>query len=160
MRARYLALAALPLLAACGGAVDSDEVLATVRATEQAQVQAVAAKDLRGATRNYEPGAEVLVPGGAPVTGAPAIEAELGRMLADANFKIAMKPGDGWAAESGELAVTTATGTVTTTDATTGKPVTVPISNQTVWRRANGVGWKIASEHNASLPVPEAAAGG
>lgn len=160
MRARYLALAALPLLAACGAAVNPDDVLATVRATEQAQLQAVAAKDLRGATRNYQPDAEVLVPGGAPVTGAPAIEAELGRMLGDSNFKIAMEPGKGWAAESGELAVTTATGTVTTTDAASGAPVTVPISNQTVWRRQDGVGWKIVSEHNASLPAEEAATDG
>jgi hypothetical protein len=30
--------------------------------------------------------------------------------------------------------------------------MTVPIVNQTVWRRADGVGWKIVSEHNAALP--------
>ena len=154
--ARTLALMALPLLAACGSA-DPNEVLETVRATEQAQMEAIAAKDQRGAVRNYEPGAVVLVPGGAPVTGAPAIEAEFGRLLGDPNFKIAMKPGTGWAAESGELAVTTATGTVTTTDAASGEAVTVPISNQTVWHRQDGVGWKIAAEHNAALPVAEAA---
>ena len=49
--ARTLALAALPLLAACGAA-NSAEVLEPVRATEQAQLQAIAGKDLRGATRN------------------------------------------------------------------------------------------------------------
>ena len=156
--ARTLALMALPLLAACGGAANPDEVLATVRSTEQAQLEAVIAKDLRGATRNYEPGAVVLVPGGAPVTGAAAIEAEFARLLADPNFAIAMETGDGWAADSGELAVTTATGTVTTTDAASGEAVTVPISNQTVWRREDGVGWKIASEHNAALPVAAVAA--
>ena len=149
--ARILALLALPLLAACGG-VDPDEVLGTVRDTEQAQMQAIAAKDLRGATRNYDPAAVVLAPGGASVNGAEAIEAEYGRLLADPAFAISMEPGDGWAAESGELAVTTATGTVTTTDAETGEPVAVRIANQTVWRREDGVGWKIASEHNAPLP--------
>jgi ketosteroid isomerase-like protein len=154
--ARTLALAALPLLAACGSA-DPDEVLATVRATEQSQLEAVAAKDLRGAVRNYDPGAAVLAPGGASVSGAAAIERAYGQLLADANFKIAMAPGDGWAAESGELAVTTATGTVTTTDAASGEAVTVPISNQTVWRREDGVGWKIVSEHNAPLPAAPAA---
>ena len=160
VRARYLALAALPLLAACGGAADPDEVLATVRATEQSQLEAMAAKDLRGATRNYDPGAAVLAPGDASVSGTAAIEGAYEALLADPNFKIVMQPGDGWAAGSGELAVTTATGTVTTTDAASGEPVTVPISNQTVWRRQDGVGWKIVSEHNASLPVAEAAAGG
>ncbi len=152
MRASTLTLALLPLLAACGSA-NPDEVIDTVRATEQAQMQAIAADDLRGATRNYETGAEVLVPGGAKVTGAPAIEAEFNRLLADANFAIEMKPGPAWASEGGELAVTTATGTVTTTDETTGEAVAVPISNQTVWRREDGVGWKIASEHNAPLPA-------
>ena len=154
--ARTLTLAVLPLLAACGAA-NPDEVLDTVRATEQSQMQAVAARDLRGATRNYDAAAVVLAPGGAPVTGAPAIEAEFGRLLGDASFAIAMEPGPGWASESGELAVTTATGTVTTTGAD-GAAVTVPISNQTVWRREDGVGWKIASEHNAPLPQPAATA--
>lgn len=158
--ARILALAALPLLAACGSA-NPEDVLATVRATELAQMEAIAAKDLRGATRNYEAGAVVLVPGAAPLNGGPAIEAEFGRLLADPNFSIAMKPGAGWAAESGELAVTTATGTVTTTDAASGEAVTVPISNQTVWRREDGVGWKISAEHNAALPqaAPSPSAG-
>jgi ketosteroid isomerase-like protein len=157
--ARTLALAALPLLAACGSA-DADEVLATVRATEQAQLEAVAAKDLRGTVRNYDPAAAVLAPGDASVSGAAAIEGAYTRLLADPNFKIVMKPGGGWAAESGELAVTTATGTVTTTDAASGEPVTVPIANQTVWRREDGVGWKIVSEYNAPLPAAAAPAGG
>lgn len=152
--ARFLALAALPLLAACSSA-DPAEVLGTVRDTEQAQMQAVAAKDLRGATRNYDPAAVVLAPGGASVNGSAAIEAEYGRLLSDPAFAIAMEPGDGWAAESGELAVTTARGTVTTTDATSGQPVTQPIANQTVWRRADGVGWKIVSEHNTALPAAQ-----
>jgi len=152
--ARYLALAALPLLLAACGAADPDEVLATVRATEQAQLQAVAAKDLRGATRNYDPAAVVLAPDGASLNGSTAIEGEYGKLLADPRFAIAMKPGTGWASESGELAVTTATGTVTTTGAS-GQAVTAPIANQTVWRREDGVGWKIVAEHNAPLPATD-----
>lgn len=155
MRKTFLALAALPLLAACGAA-DPDEVLGTVRDTEAAQMQAVAAKDLRGATRNYDAEAVVLAPDGASVSGSAAIEAEYGKLLADPAFAIAMKPGPGWASESGELAVTTATGTVTATDAASGEPVTVPVANQTVWRKQDGVGWKIVSEHNTELPQPAA----
>ena len=157
MRVSILALAAVPLLAACGSA-DPREVLDTVRATEQSQLQAMAAKDLRGATRNYDSAAVLLTPGGASVSGSAAIEQQYDMLLADPNFAIAMKPGEGWAAESGELATTTATGSVTTTDAASGEPVTVPIVNQTVWRRADGVGWKIVSEHNAVLPQPAAGA--
>lgn len=157
MRFKLLALVALPFLAACGSA-DTGEVLETVRATEQAQIQAIAAKDLRGATRNYDAAAVVVAPDGVAVSGSAALESEYGKLLADPNFAIAMEPGEGWAAESGELAVTTAKGSVTTTDAS-GAPVTVPISNQTVWRRQDGVGWKIVSEHNTALPPPAATGG-
>lgn len=151
---RTLALAALPLLAACGSA-DPDQVLETVRATEQAQLQAIASKDLRGATRSYDPAAILVAPGSGPVSGAPEIEQHYGTLLADPNFRLELNPGPAWAAESGELAATTATGSVTITDAETGEPVTVRIANQTVWRKEDGVGWKIASEHNAPLPADE-----
>src|SRR5690606_39799008 len=154
VRAPILTLALIPLLAACGSA-DPDEVLTAVRATEQSQMEAIAADDLRGAIRNYEADATVLVPGGSHVTGAQAIEAEFQRLLADPNFALTIEPGKGWVSESGELAATTATGSVTTTDAETGEPVTVRIANQTVWRKEDGVGWKIASEHNAPLPAGE-----
>ena len=47
---------------------------------------------------------------------------------------------------------------VTLTDAESGGPVTLPIANQTVWRREDGVGWKIVSEHNSALPSASAGA--
>jgi ketosteroid isomerase-like protein len=155
--ARTLALTALPLLAACGAA-DRGEVLETIRATEQAQLQAIASKDLRGATRNYAEDAVLVAPGEAPVGGLAAIEVAFKPLLADANLKLEIEPGEGWAAESGELAVTTFTGTLTTTDAASGQPVTVPIANQTVWRRADGIGWQIVSDVNTALPQPAAMA--
>jgi ketosteroid isomerase-like protein len=119
VRAQAFALMALPLIAACGSA-DPGEVLETVRATETAQLEAMAAKDLRGATRNYDTAAVLLTPGGTPASGVTAIERRYADLLKDPNFAIAMKPGEGWAAESGELATTTATGTVRTGDAASG----------------------------------------
>ena len=153
---RTLALMALPLLAACGAAADPDEVLETIRATEQSQMQAIAAKDLRGATRNYAEDAVLVAPGEAPAEGLPAIELAFKPLLADANFRLESTPGTGWAAKSGELAVTTSTGTVTVTDAASGQPTTMPIANQTVWRRADGIGWQIVADYNTALPQPAA----
>jgi ketosteroid isomerase-like protein len=153
--ARYLAPAMLPLLAACGSA-DSGEVLETIRATEQGHFQAIAAKDLRGATRNYAQDAVLVGKAETLVSGIAAIELAYKPLLADANLKLDVTPGAGWAAESGELAVTTFTGTLTTTDTASGQPVTVPIANQTVWRRADGIGWQIVSDHTS--PLPQAAA--
>lgn len=151
--ARTLALAALPLLAACGAA-DSAELLEPVRATEQAQLQAIASQDLRGATRNYAEDATFVVPGGTPVSGIAAIEVAFKPLLVDPNLKLEVTPGEAWAAESGELAVTTFTGRLTTTDAASGQPVTVSIANQTLWHRADGIGWQIVSDYNATLPDP------
>lgn len=159
--ARYLAAAALVLLTACGAA-DPGEVLATVRATEQAQLQAIAARDLRGATRSYAEDAVLVAPGEARADGIAAIEVAFKPLLADPNLKLEITPGEGWAAESGELAVTTFTGTLTATDAASGQPVTVPIANQTLWRRADGIGWQIVSYHTSSLPqaAPQTPTGG
>ena len=152
MRARFLALAPLVLLAACGSSADPDVVLETVRATEQSQLQAFESKDLRGAVRNYAEDATVVTPGQAPAADGEAIAAAFDELLTDPNFKIEVTPGPGWASESGDLAVTTATGRITTTDAASGEPVTTPIANQTVWRKPAGKPWAIVSEYNVALP--------
>lgn len=148
--ARTLALAALPLLAACGAA-DPKEVLDVVRATEHTHLQAIVAKDLRGATRNYAEDAVLIGPDAAEASGIAAIELAYKPLLADANLKLEVTPGAGWAAESGELAVTTFTGTLTTTDAASGQAVALPVANQTVWRRADGIGWQIVSDLTTPL---------
>jgi ketosteroid isomerase-like protein len=149
---RILALAPLALLAGCGSSADPDAVLETVRATEQAQLQALGSKDLRGAVRNYAEDAVVVTPGRAPAANGEAIAAAFDELLDDPNFRIEVTPGPGWASESGDLAVTTATGRITTTDAASGEPVTMPIANQTVWRKPTGKPWTIVSEYNVALP--------
>ena len=154
--ARYLALAALPLLAACGAA-NPDEVLKTIRATEQAQIQAILAKDLRGATRNYAQDATLVAPGEAAVGGIAAIEVAFKPLLADANLELEITPGKGWTAESGELAITTFTGELTMTDPASGHATSVPIANQRLWRRADGIGWQIVSDYNVALSARQSA---
>ena len=151
-RIALLALAPLTWLAACGSAADPDAVLETVRATEQAQLQAFDSRDLRGAVRNYAEGAVVVTPGRAPAADGEAIADAFDALLSDPNFRIEVTPGAGWTSESGDLAVTTATGLITTTDAASGKPVTMPIANQTVWHKPTGKPWQIVSEYNVTLP--------
>lgn len=155
MRSPLLALAPLALLAACGQSADPEATLDTVRATEQAQLEAIAAKDLRGAVRVYEDDAVMVTPGGAPVSGAAAIGTAFEGLLADPNLKLEVTPGPGWAAGSGDLAVTTFTARFTATDPASGQPVTVPVANQTVWRKAEGAPWKIVSDQNVALPAGE-----
>ena len=78
-------------------------------------------------------------------------------LLSDPHFKLETTPGPSWAAEKGDLAVTTSTGRLTTTDDVSGQPATVDISNQTVWIKETGAPWRIVSEYNVELPAPAAA---
>jgi uncharacterized protein (TIGR02246 family) len=155
VRARYLAatLLALLLLPACGSPADSEAALESVRATEQAQLQAIAAKDLRGAVRNYQDDAVLVTPGAPLAQGGEAIAAAFDGMLADPNLKVEVTPGPAWVSESGDLAVTTSTARYTTTEPGNEKPVELSVSNQTVWRKSAGKPWMIASDYNVELPA-------
>jgi ketosteroid isomerase-like protein len=154
--ARYLALAPLTLLlVACGSSADPNSTIATVRATEQAQLEAIVADDLRGAVRIYADEATRVAPGSAPLSGSESIGAMFERLLADPNFAIEMTPGPAFAATSGELAVTTSTVRVTSTDPVSGEAVTVPMANQTVWRKPTGMSWEIVSDYNVALQATE-----
>jgi ketosteroid isomerase-like protein len=153
MSRALLALAPVTLLAACGAAaVDQSAALDAVHATEQAQLQAIADKDLHGAVRNYRDDAVLVAPGSAPATTGDAIAAEFDELIGDANLKIELEPGPGWVSESGELAVTTSTGRMTTTDPASGQPVVSRIGNQTVWQKPTGKPWQIVSDYNVALP--------
>jgi uncharacterized protein (TIGR02246 family) len=140
------------MLSACGSSADPDSVLEAVRATEEAQLQAIASKDLRGAVRNYADDAVLVTPGHAPATGSEAIAAAFEAMIADPHLTIETTPGTAWAAESGDFAVTTSTVRYTTTEPGTGSFVDHTISNQTVWRRPTGKPWEIVSDYNTQLP--------
>ena len=148
-RASIVALAPIVLLAACGSSVDPEAALEAVHATEQAQLQAIAGKDLRGAVRNYEDDAILVTPGKAPASGGEAIAAAFDELLADPELKIELTPGAAWVSEGGDLAVTTATLIYTSTEG-----VSV-VSNQTVWRKPTGKPWRIASDYNVALPDAE-----
>ena len=153
-RTAILASASLALLlAACGSSADPDAVLESVRATEQAQLQAISGKDLRGAVRNYADGAVLVTPGQPPATDGEAIAAAFDAMLSDPNLKVEVTPGPAWASESGELAVTTSTARYTTTEPGTDRPVVQTVSNQTVWRKPTGKPWQIVSDYNVVLPA-------
>jgi len=151
-RYSILAPALAIALAGCGSAGNPETALEAVRDTEQAQLQAIAAGDLRGAVRNYEDGALLVTPGRAPASGGEAIAAAFDEMLADPNLKVDVTPGPAWAAENGDLAVTTSTARYTTVEPGTGKPVEQTVSNQTVWRKAAGKAWMIVSDYNVELP--------
>jgi len=147
-----LALAPLAFLAACGPSVDADDVSETLRLTEQAHLDAIAAEDVDGIMKLYEEDAVVMVPGEGPVSGTSAIRAYFERMVADPNLTIQTTPGASWTGAAGDLAVTTYTASFTHSDPESGERRTVPMNNQTVWTKDTGSSWKIASDYNLALP--------
>lgn len=148
-----LCLAATSLLAlsACGSA-DTEAVQETIRLTEKAHHDAIAAKDVYGATRSYTDDAMLTLPNTATVAGKDALGKTYEAYLADPNFAIEVAEGPSWVASSGDLAVTTYEAEVTMSDAA-GQAIVVPVANQTVWTKIPGKGWQIASEHNVGLPA-------
>lgn len=151
-----LVLAPALLLAACGSA-DTAESIDAIRNTEQAQLDSIANKDLVGAVRLYTDDAKLVRPDGSVLEGGEAIAQAYGDLMEDPNFALSIEPRDGWAAESGDLAVLTSAVSLTTTDAETGQPVTQELNSETVWTRATGATWKIVSAYTAPA-APAAAA--
>lgn len=145
------------LLAACSG-TDPAESIDAIRQTEQAQLDSIAGKDLVGAVRLYTDDARLVRPDGSVLQGGEAIAEAYGDLMEDPNFRLTIEPQDGWAAESGDLAVLTSAVSLTTTDAATGQPVTQQLSSETVWTRATGATWKIVSAYTAPAAPAVAAA--
>lgn len=159
--ASALSLAALGLTACGGGVEDPQDVLDAVSSTEAAQLEAMAAGDARGATRFYATDATVHMADGTVLNGFDAITANFETLMSDANIAITSEQGPGWAAASGDLAVTTSDMHITTTDAATGEPVTQAIRGQSVWGKTTTGNWKVVSEflintadESAAAPAP------
>jgi uncharacterized protein (TIGR02246 family) len=152
MRIRCLALAPLVLVAACGTSADPAATLDTVRLVEQAEIEAIRSDDLDGVLRNYAEDAVLVSPNSAPAAGAAAIRTAFEQMLADPSLEIELTPGPGWAAASGEMAVTTATMRFTSTEEGADAPTTLTVANQTTWRKADGAPWQIVADYNAAVP--------
>ncbi len=157
-------LAPMLLLAGCGGGKDPAAVVDAVRATEQAQLQSLAADDLVGVVRLYADDAVLVRPDGSRIVGGAAIADEYGALIADENFALSIEPVGGWGSAADDLAVLTSNVDFTTSDPETGEPATLPMFSQTVWRREAAGTWMIVSAFNAPRQAaqpaePEAAEG-
>lgn len=152
MKKLYIAaLAPMAMLAGCGGGADPDEVVATIRQTEQSQLQSIESDDLVGIARLYADNAVLVRPDGSVLEGAVAIVEEYGDLLEDPNYALEIEPLDGWASAADDLAVVNSRVDFTTTDPDTGEVITLPLNSQTVWTRDTGSTWKIVSAYN--VPV-------
>lgn len=157
---KYVLGAALPLalLAACSGGANPDEVVETVRLTEQSQLQSIESGDAVGIARLYADDAVLVKPDGSVLAGGAAIAEEYAALLQDPNFALAIEPTGGWASAADDMAVLTSHVQFTTSDPETGEPVTLDLNSQTVWTKASGGTWMIRSAYNVAQPVAAAPA--
>ena len=161
MRNSVLAtLAATTMLAACSGGADPETVIATIRATEQAQLDSIASDDLVGIARLYADDAVLVRPDGTRLVGGAAIADAYGDLIADPSFHIKVTPAEGWASASEDVAALASNVDITTTDPESGQPVTEHMISQTVWTRQTGGTWMIRSAINAPRAAASAGAEG
>lgn len=151
-----LAVAAA-VLAACGPstpAVDKIAIEKSVNAVEKAMMKDANAKDAAAFATHYAANAVFMSPGAPAMRGPDAIVAGLKPLFADANFKIDFAADRTEIADSGDMASTRGSYTMTATDPATGKPVDDKGSYVTVFRKQTDGMWKAVLDINASELPP------
>jgi len=155
-----LAITAAILLGACTQAsetptVDKAAEQAAIEAVEAAQIAAINAHDAAGGAAAYAPDATLYMPGSAPLSG-DALTAAFDEMAKDEALAVAVDEGTEktWIADSGEMAVTSFTGTFTSTGAD-GQPAPMHMAVQTLWHKQDDGSWKIVGDFNMEIPAAE-----
>ena len=143
-------LLAATLVGGCSGGANPQDVVDTVRQTEQSQLQAIASDDVVGIARLYADDARLVRPDGTVLQGGGEIGAEYATLVEDPNFALTIEPRDGWASSGDDLAVLTSEVEFTTSDPESGEPTTLPMTSQTVWTKDPGGTWMIRSAYNVA----------
>jgi ketosteroid isomerase-like protein len=164
MRISIVSAISLTFLSGCTQkpqAVDPQTVIDAIRGAEASQAAALGRKDLEGAYAVFTEDSRLYMTGMPPAIGREAIKAVNERALKDPAFnaKIDEASRKWWISKSGDLATTTYTTVWTHTDATSGKPVTEPLTSQTTWAKQTDGAWKNVMDIDAVFEVPTATSG-
>lgn len=159
-RTLIAAAAPLVLLAGCGqeqapAPADPDAIFSTVAEVEAGQLAAIRTRDLAGAIAVYAPEATLITPGAPAATTPEQIRAAFEEQFRDPEMKVSLSPVRHWVSAAGDLAVTQSSLEMTMTDPQTGRVVTSPGANQTVWKKDAAGAWKMVSDYNVALPRGE-----
>jgi uncharacterized protein (TIGR02246 family) len=122
-----------------------EEALRSVRAAEEAALEAFGRRDSELAASFYAPDAALLMPG-TPVARGPAIKPLLRKLMADPNFSVSYQTAKFEAAESGELGYTRGTYAMTMTDPQTRKVMKETGKYLTVYAKQADGSWKIIDD--------------
>jgi len=160
MRINVPALSILALvLAGCSDTpprVDKAAIEKNIRAVEFDMAKSVAAKDAAAFSGHYTTDAIFMTPGEPSSKGRDAIRAAMTGMFADPNLKLDFSADRVEIADSGDLAATHGTYTLSATNPATKKPITDKGSYVTVFRKQADGTWLAVLDINTS-EVPSAA---
>jgi ketosteroid isomerase-like protein len=164
---RFAALGGLALLglilAACEGRprvhhVITAHVIDTIKAGEVRWNEDNKSGDPDKILKHYAADAEILVPGAAPVIGAPALRAFVTRTLQDPHFRLSFASDHVEAPRSGELAVAKGAYTLTASDPSSHEPQTTTGTYIAIYRPAGDdrwlVSWLISAPNGPPTTAP------
>jgi len=150
MKLSILPWIAIALLSGCATApptvVDNRaEAIKSIRAAEEAAIQAFGKRDGELSASMYAPDAALMMTNMGLVTGA-AVKPVIKEMMADPNFSMAFNTVKVEAATSGELGYTRGTYTLTMTDPVSKKAVRESGKYVTVYARQSDGSWKMVDD--------------
>ena len=146
------------ILGACGDnspAVNKAAVEKSLQDVEKGMLKAVTDKDAAAFASNYGADAVMMTPGMSPMRGPDGIRAGMKDMMADPLLKLDFASDRVEVADSGDLAATRGSYTLTVTDPATKKPINDKGSYVTVFRKQKDDAWKAVLDIDVSeLPPP------
>ena len=146
-------------LGACGEdspAVNKVASERSVKDVEKSMLKAFSAKDAGAFAAFYAADAVFMTPGMAAVKGPAAIRTAIAGLMSDPNLKLDFASDRAEVADSGDMAATRGTFTMTMTDPATKKPFTDKGSYVTVFRKQKDAAWKAVLDINTSEVPPPA----
>jgi uncharacterized protein (TIGR02246 family) len=155
-----LALAGLTIvLGACGSnspAVDKIAIEKSLNDVEKGMRKVANDKDAAAFASNFVAGAVMMTPGKPPMNGQDAIRTAMTALLSDPNFKVDFASDKVEVADSGDMAATRGSYTLTLTDPATQKAITDKGSYVTVFRKQKDGTWKAVLDCDVSEIPPTA----
>jgi uncharacterized protein (TIGR02246 family) len=151
------ALSAMALfLSACSDAptVDKAAIEKSVKAVEASLNKAAGTKDAAAFSANYTDNAIMMMPGGPPAKGRPAIRAAMSPMFADPAFKLEFSSDRIEISDTGDMAATRGTYTLTVTNPATKELTHDKGSYVTVYRKQTDGAWRAVYDINSSEVAP------
>jgi uncharacterized protein (TIGR02246 family) len=147
------------MLGACGSdspAVNKIAIEKSVNEVEKGMRKVANDKDAAGFASNFVADAVMMTPGMPSMKGQDAIRAGMKELLSDPNFKIDFASDRVEVADSGDMAATRGSYTLTVTDPVTKKAIEDKGSYLTVFRKQKDGAWKAVLDCDVSEVPPPA----